>query len=372
MKIGFLGPAYPFRGGIAQFSKLLANEFEQNHEIKFFSFKKQYPKILFPGKEQIDHSENSSNFEIDEKLVPFNPTTWNATIKSIKKWGPDLLIINYWLPFFAPAFGYISRKMKGKTKIFYITHNIDFHEKWLFANRLTKYALKNADKIVTLSDSVFEDASALFPQKQIIAGFHPTYNCYNLQKFTKKSAKEKLNFADEKVILFFGYIKPYKGLDTLLKAFSLFLEKYPNSKLLIVGEVYGNSDEYYNLISKLDLEKKVIFVNRFVKDDEIELFFKAADVLALPYKQATQSGVLQIAYNMNLGAVATPIGGLPELVMHDKTGIVSESCSKKDFSKALIEYFSLEQKKVLQNIEKEKEKYAWNKFADLIFTNLFS
>jgi len=220
MKIAFLGPAYPFRGGIAKFGQMLAEEFCKSHTVKFFNFQKQYPKIIFPGKEQVEHSEHKANFEIESQLIPYFPTTWNTTIKSIKNWQPDVLIINYWLPFFAPAFGYIAKKLRKKMKIYFIPHNIDFHEKWLFANQFTKYALKNADKIITLSKAVFDDANKLFPGKKIISAFHPIYNCFNFGKYTPQTAKKKINLTDKKVILFFGYIKPYKGVHILLEAFA--------------------------------------------------------------------------------------------------------------------------------------------------------
>lgn len=365
MKIGLLGPAYPFRGGIAKFSKLLANELGLHHKIKFFSFKKQYPKFIFPGKTQVEYGDKP-DFNIISQLTPYNPFTWARIVKTINFWEPDLLIVSYWIPFFAPSFGYITRHLNKNTKIYFILHNVEFHEKWLFGNMLTKYTLKKADKLITLSNSVYKHTNSIFPSKEVIKAFHPTYNCYDQTKFTISSAKNKLKLTDKKVILFFGYIKPYKGLDILIEAFSLFKNKFENSHLLIVGEVYGNSETYLKLIKKKNLKEDVTFIDRFVADDEIELYFKAADVLALPYKQATQSGVVQIAYDMNLGAVATPIGGLPELVVHKKTGIVAKTTKPTDFSEALIEYFSLEHKDIKQNIKDVSENYSWDSFANLI------
>jgi glycosyltransferase involved in cell wall biosynthesis len=365
MKIGFLGPAYPFRGGIVQFSTQLAGEFRHKNEIKFFSFKQQYPKLLFPGKDQFSKSEKP-DFSIISQLIPYNPFTWFPTVKSINDWEPDILIISYWIPFFALSFGFILKRLNKQTKLCYIVHNIDFHEKWIFAKSLTKYALKKADLLITLSESVYNNACRLFPKKKIIHGFHPVYNCYNFNKFTKVSAKSELKLTGKKVILFFGYIKQYKGLELLIRSLPDIVNKIENVHLLIVGEVYGDAKKYQNAIKETGMEERVTFINRFVKDEEIELFFKVADVLALPYISATQSGVVQIAYNMELGAVATPVGSLAELVVDSKTGIIAEDVSKEAFADAIVRYFKLDQKKLIRNIKEENKKYSWEALVKLI------
>ncbi len=369
MKIAFLGPAYPIRGGIAQFIAILAEKLsKKRNQVRIFSFKKQYPKFLFPGKEQLDKSEKTISIEIQPVLTPYNPMTWIPTFLKIKNWKPGILILKYWIPFFAPAFGCVIFLLKlfTKTRVIYLIDNIEFHEKWILGNFLTKFALRKADKLITLSDSVFNDAKRLFPKKNIVSGFHPPYSCYNFQKYDKQKAKGELKLEENTVILFFGYIKPYKGLDILLEAFPLILKAIPNSHLLIVGEIYGSAEKYDELIRKNDLLKDITFVRDFVADGEIEKYFKAADVLALPYKQATQSGVAQIGYDFGLGAVATPTGGLPEMVIHQKTGIVAKSTSCEDFAEAIIDYFELDKVKLEKSIKKENKKYSWDGFAELI------
>jgi len=369
LKIAFLGPAYPLRGGIVQFIAILAEKLkEQNHRVKIFSFKKQYPKILFPGKDQFDRGKKKVEIEIQPILVPYNPFTWISAISRIKRWKPDILILKYWIPFFAPAFGVIIRMLKtiSSAEIVYIIDNIDFHEKWPFAEILTKFALGRADKLITLSESVFEDARKIFPKKEIIAGFHPSYFIFDQHRFDKKSAKRELGLTGKKVILFFGYIKPYKGLDILLQSFPKILNKFPEAHLLIVGEVYGNDEYYLQLIAELQIKEKVTFIRKFVTDEEVEVYFKSADVLALPYKQATQSGVAQIGYTMNLGAVATPVGGLPEMVLHKKTGIIAKSVSPEDFAEAIQDFFKLDFENLRQNIVRENQKYSWENFIKLI------
>jgi len=367
MKIGILGPAYPLRGGIAQFISLLALEIKKNSEVKIFSFTKQYPKILFPGKDQLDHSETKPDLDIEPIVVPYNPLTWFSAVKKIKQWQPEILILKYWIPFFAPLFGWLIRRLKKHDiKIIYVLDNIVFHEKWMFADTLTKYALGRADVLISMSDSVYEDTKKLLPKADIVKGIHPTYDCYDLDNYTRESARKNLQVDQKKVILFFGYIKPYKGLELLINSFPLILEKLPDTHLMIVGEVYGSADIYFDLIEKLNLGEDVTFLNRFATNEEVELYYKAADVLALPYITATQSGVVQIAYDMGLGAVATPVGGLAELVLDAKTGIMANGVTKEAFAEATIQYFKLDQKELVRNIKEETKKYSWQALAELI------
>lgn len=367
MKIAFFGPAYPLRGGIAQFIALLALEMKKTHEVKIFSFRKQYPKILFPGKEQLDYSETKPDLSIEPIIVPYNPVTWPSAVNKIRDWQPEVVVLKYWIPFFAPCFGWMIRKLKkDNIKIVYAIDNIVFHERWPFADLLTKYALNKADKLITMSEEVFKHAKRLLPNANVIKGFHPTYNCYNLGNYTSESAREKLQLQGKKIILFFGYIKPYKGLELLLKAMPQILKKIPLAHLVIVGEVYGDERIYFQLIKSLNLGNKVTFVNRFATNEEVELYYKAADVLALPYLSATQSGVVQIAYDFGLGAVCTPVGGLPELVIDKRTGIVADSVSETAFANAVAAYFALDKSELRQNILKENLRYSWENFAELI------
>lgn len=367
MKIGLLGPAYPLRGGIAQFNMLLAMELEKDHEVKIFSFSKQYPSIIFPGKDQIDHSETIPDLEIEPVAIPYNPLTWLSAVKKIKQWQPEIIILKYWIPFFAPAFGWIIRKLKKyNIRVIYVIDNIVFHEKWYFANKLTKYALGKADLLITMSDSVYNDAKKILPEASIVKGLHPIYNCYNLGNYTRETARKKLNVEKNNVILFFGYIKPYKGLDLLIKSFPMILEELPDAYLMIVGEVYGDDSVYLNLIRELNIEDKVIFHNEFATNEEVELYYKAADVLALPYISATQSGVVQIAYDMELGSVATPVGSLAELVLDNKTGIMATDVTERSFSDAIVRYFELDQDELVKNIHEENKKYSWEALVKLI------
>lgn len=364
-----VGPVYPFRGGISQFTSHLAETLGKKSEVLCINFRKQYPSLIFPGQSQHDKSNVFMQVPNERVLTPYNPLTFGKAAKRILEFQPEQIIFSYWIPFMAYAYGIISRKIKKRSNnivIKTIAHNLESHENWAFGDKLIRYAMKNSNSIITLSGSVYETGLKLFPDKDIIQGFHPTYSFYNNNRFTKIEAKEKMDLKDKKVILFFGYIKPYKGLDILIKSLPNVREQMPDAHLLIIGEVYGNPKLYHDLINKLDLNDHVTFCQQFVPNEQVEIYFKAADVLALPYKQATQSGVVQIAYDMELGAVATPVGGLPEMVIHNKTGIVAESVLPEDYAKAVLDFFELDKEKIKQNIKEENKKYSWESFAELI------
>ncbi len=370
MKVAFLSPFYPFRGGIAYFIELLAKEFtKKGIEVKIFNFINQYPNIIFPGKNQFDNSKKSYDFGIERVLTPYNPLTWHKAYKKIKEWNPDLLILKYWIPFFAPSFGYIVSKLKKNTKVkvFYIIDNIEFHEKWFLGDKLTKYALGKADLLITMSDAVYKDAKRLFPNNAVANAFHPIYKGYNKSRVNKESARDKLKIEKGHfTILFFGFIKKYKGVTNLIRAFHIFKNLVSESRLIIAGEVYGNDKEYIDLINELNLNASIIFHNKFIGDDEVEMYFKAADVLILPYIQATQSGILNIAYDMNLPVIVTPVGSLPDTIKKDGSGVVASSAEPNSISNALYQYYNSDWEIYRKNIEKVKEKYSWEKLVDFI------
>lgn len=365
MKIAFLGPAYPLRGGIAQFMAILANKLqERGHDIKIFSFKKQYPKLIFPGKEQIEKSKMFIELPIESSLIPYNPLTYEKTIKSILAYQPDILILKYWIPFFAPAFGYIISKLKRKSKIkvVYNIDNIDFHEKWIAGDMLTKYAMKKADFFITMSDSVTKSLFKLFPklaEDKVVMIDHPTYDFY--------ASEQKDNFNFQYNLLFFGYVKPYKGLDILLEAMPLVLAKIPQLRLTIAGEVYGDASIYQEIIAKNGISKSIDFQNRYISNEEVKDFFLKADVSVLPYKHATQSGIIQLSYAFGLPVIASSVGGIPEVINQGKTGSLVPVNDAKALAAAIIDFYeTFDLKESYQTIMKENSKYSWQPFIELI------
>jgi len=367
MKVALLGPGWPWRGGISRFQTKLALELSQTHLVKVFSFQKQYPSLIFPGKSQKDPSQPDPGLDSAEILVPYNPITWPQAARKIAAWQPDILIISYWIPLFAPAFGWIARRVGNKqTKIYYLTHNLEFHEKWFLSKKFTDYALKPADKIITLSQQVAADARSKYPQKQLIKAFHPIYDSYDQQRFQRDSVRQELALQQKEVLLFFGYIKPYKGLDLLLAALPQIIKQKPQAHLLVVGEIYGDAKKYFAQIDQLKLTKNITFINKFVAESEVEKYFKAADVLVLPYKTATQSGVAKIAYAMDLGVVCTPVGGLPEIVIDEKSGSVASAVSKTALAEAVLRFFKLDKQLLIENIRRLKKEQSWAELANLI------
>ena len=365
MKIAFIGPGYPLRGGIAQFIAILAEKLQkEGHLVKIFSFKKQYPKLLFPGKEQVEKSKMVIPLDVDSTLIPYNPLTFNKTISKIKQYNPDVVILKYWIPFFAPAFGYILNKLSKSLncKILFIIDNIDFHEKWFMGEKLTKYALKRADNFITMSDNVFETLVEMFPsfdKKAIFKLKHPTYDFYSTNCEVENKMKNN--------ILFFGYIKEYKGLDLLLKAMPKVLESLPNLKLTVAGEVYGDETIYTSLIKENKLEEHVEFHNKYISNEEVQTFFLASDICVLPYKHATQSGIIQLSYAFNIPVIATNVGGIPEVVVEGKTGHLIPPNDINAISNSIISFYKKRDFSAYkQGIQEENKKYSWESFLDVI------
>ncbi|MFO7895964.1 MAG: glycosyltransferase [Candidatus Cloacimonadales bacterium] len=366
MKIALLGPGWPWRGGISRFQTKLAQELALQHSVKIFSFQQQYPRLIFPGQAQKDFSQPNPGLDSADVLVPYNPFSWRAAARKIAAWQPDLLIISYWIPFFAPAFGWLARRLSKQTKIFYLTHNLEFHEKWLLAEKFTDYALLPATKIITLSRQVFAFAQAKYPSKEVVEAFHPSYDSYDQHNFSRDLVRQELALQDKEVLLFFGYIKPYKGLDLLLAALPEIIQQKPNIHLLIVGEIYGDEKKYFAQIQQLQLADHISFINKFVPEIEVEKYFKAADLLVLPYKTATQSGVANIAYAMKLGVVCTPVGGLPEIVIDGKTGSVAADLSAAALAQAVFDFDLIDPAELQQNIQQQLAQHSWAELARLI------
>jgi len=375
MKIAFLGPAYPYRGGIAQFVAILAEKLVQSdHQVRIFSFVKQYPKLLFPGKEQLDHSKMVIALDVKPVLTPYNPFTWLPAALKIAAWKPDILILKYWIPFFAPAFGFIVRFLKlfTRIKVVYIVHNIEFHEKWPLADLLTRFALGKADTLITLSDSVCQSARLLlrnFALSRIIKLRHPNYDFYTHSESDLTEFKKQLRIHDEPVILFFGYIKPYKGLDILLRAMPNILTELPNLKLLVAGEIYGEDQVYTNLVEQLHLKENVILHNQFISNEEVGKYFLSSDVVVLPYRSATQSGITQLAFSFDTPVITTHVGGLGEVVKDNENGFLVEQDAPQALAQAVVRYFKKDCKERFTHaIQQEKHEYSWGPLITTILS----
>jgi glycosyltransferase involved in cell wall biosynthesis len=369
-KIIILGTAHPFRGGLASYNERLALEFQnEGHEVEIFTFTTQYPNFLFPGKTQYSEEHAPKNLTIKRKVSSVNPFNWIKIGKEIKRLKPDILIFKYWLPFMGPCFGTIARKVKKNkfTKIITILDNVIPHESRIGDKQFTKYFLKPIDAFISMSKSVENDLAKFNTSKPRDYNPHPLFD--NFGKALNKSEAKKLLGLNENTnyILFFGIIRDYKGLDLLLDAFSKMDYKSKNLKLLVAGEYYSNEEKYQAQINSLNLSNDVIVVNSFIKDSEVGRYFCAADIIAQPYKNATQSGVTQIAYHFETPILVTNVGGLPEMVPHNKVGYVVDvdptaiANALKDF------YTNNKESEFKENLKTEKKKYLWEKLTAKVF-----
>jgi len=362
MKIAYLSTFYPFRGGIAQFNASLYNELQQQHEVKAFTFKRQYPGFLFPGETQyVTEKDKVEKIDSVEALDTINPLSYFSTAKTINTFAPDLLVMKYWMSFFGPSLGTVAKKMKSNTRVITILDNVIPHEKRIIDKPFTKYFLKHNNGFIAMSDSVKEDLISIAGDVPVITLEHPLYDHFGL-KIQQQEARKKLNLSpDKKTLLFFGFIRKYKGLDLLIEAFEQLDDSY---QLVIAGECYGSFDEYQMLIDKSRLKKNIHVFNTYIGDDEVPLFFSAADVCILPYKSATQSGITSIAFHFDLPLIATDTGGLKEIITHEKNGIIVNEVSSKAICEAIKLYFENSNKaKFAENISVMKKEMSWSNFG---------
>lgn len=359
MKVIIIGTAYPLRGGIAHYVALLAKYFQKaKHDVEIISFKRQYPKILFPGKTQEESGEELHSIKAEMLIDSINPFNWIAVGNEIRKRKPDLIVFKYWLPFFGPSYGTIAAiaKRDKHTKVMILCDNIIPHEKRPGDLLFTKYLFHFADSAIVQSDSVENDLLKLFPNLPYRKIPHPVYEIFG-ESVSQNEARKKIGIAEnENVILFFGYVRAYKGLDVLLRA----MQNIENVKALVVGEFYDDEQQYRSLAKELNVENKVRFFSEYIANDEVKNYFSASDAVVLPYKSATQSGIAQIAFNFDKPVLTTNVGGLAEIVPDGKAGYVVEPNNPRFFANAIQKFFSENQKEEFTaQVKIEKKKYSW-------------
>lgn len=366
-KIVSVGPAHPLRGGIADFNERLSKAFiENDDQVRIITFSLQYPNFLFPGKTQYSNSEKPKDLDIEVCLNSINPLNWIKTANKIKKIKPDLLIIQYWIPLMAPALGTIARivKKNKSTKVIGVLHNINPHEKRIGDRILNKYFLKSADGFLTMSKAVLKDLDDFDTEKPRVYNPHPIYDNFGNGK-SKKQALEELKLDQNfRYILFFGFIRDYKGLDLLLEAMADKRIFNSNIKLIVAGEFYNNPEKYYQIIEKHNLNEKLVLKTDFISDKDVGKYFSAADIIVQPYKTATQSGVTQIAYHFEKPMVVTDVGGLSETVPNGKVGFISD-VNPKSVADCIIKFYSDDIDRFSANIIEEKKKYSWERLIEV-------
>ena len=361
MKIAILSCFYPYRGGIAQFNAELYRELSKAHDVKAFNFSRQYPDFLFPGKTQyVDSSDNAIKIESDSVLDTANPFTYAKAAAKIKKWNPNLLIMRYWMSYFAPSQGTVGRILKKNAKVISIVDNLIPHEKHFFDAPFTKFYLKSNDAYVALCDAVRKDILDADSNAVCTTIPHPLYTHFG-EKMAKESAEDLLGIRHGgKNILFFGLIREYKGLDILIKAFSELDETY---NLIIAGEPYGSFSQYQALIDDCRNRDNIKCFTHYINDTEVSRYFSSADVVILPYRTATQSGISSISYHFEIPMITTDTGGLKEMISGKGTGIVVEKADPGLIRNAILSFFSESHEKYVEAIKKEKERLSWSNFC---------
>jgi len=371
-KIIIIGPAHPLRGGgMTTFNERLAKQFQdEGHQVIIYSFSLQYPGFLFPGKTQFTDEPAPAGLDIRTRINSVNPFNWLRVGREIKKLRPDIVVVRYWLPFMGPCLGTILRLIKKNkhSRIICIADNILPHEKRVGDKPFTRYFIKPVDAFITMSEKVMNDLRSFTGIKPARLVPHPLYDNF-VEKVSKEEAREKLKMKNEEsIILFFGFIRKYKGLDILLNAMKLLQNLKPqtsNIKLLIAGEFYEDRKTYDELISRLGIRDRLIMQTRFIRNEEIRYFMCAADVVVQPYRNATQSGVTPLAYHFEVPMIVTNVGGLPSMVPDNKAGLVAEPTAES-LAEKITAYFEKGENYFIPGLLEEKKKLSWTKMVESI------
>ena len=364
MKIALLSTFYPFRGGISQFNAGLLAELGRTHDVRAFNFKRQYPGFLFPGKTQyVSKDDEAVPVESTALLDTANPFTWGRTARAIRAWEPELLLMRYWMPYFAPSLGSVARKLRGRCKVVSVLDNVVPHEPHWFDRPLTRYFLGSCDGFVVMADTVEQDLLTLKPDARYILRQHPLYSHFG-EKLPRAEAERLLGLSPgKKNLLFFGLIRPYKGLDILLEAFRELDESY---QLIIAGEPYGSFDKYQALIDSCPGKERIHLFPSYIRDSEVKTYFSAADVTVLPYRSATQSGISSVSYHFEVPMIVTSVGGLKSTIGDRGTGITVDDISPAGIREAIERYFadaSLREG-FFRQIRSEKDRLSWERYCN--------
>ncbi len=371
-EIVLIGPVYPYKGGIAHYTSLLYQALTKKHNVEMISYKMQYPKLLFK-KEQKDFSNDMFRINDTKFLIhTANPINIISVGRKIKKKHPDMVIIQWWHPYFAPCYWLLEKSIGKRIKKVFICHNVFPHERFPMDSFLTKLILKNGDAFIVHSKSDGEDLLTIKPNAEFRQNPHPTYNAFKIKNLTKEQARQELHISgEERVLLFFGFVREYKGLKHLLYAIPEIKNQIDHVKLFVVGSFGDDKDAYMKIIKEQKITDCVKVIDGYTPDNEVEKYFAASDLVVLPYESATQSGIVQIAYGFEKPVVVTNVGGLPDVVTDGKTGYVVETKKPTRLAEAVIRFYSEDkEKEFVENIRKEAYQFSWERMAETI-TQLF-
>jgi glycosyltransferase involved in cell wall biosynthesis len=368
-RVFIIGPAHPLRsGGLSTFNQRLAHEFiKEGDDCEIVSFSLQYPSLFFPGRTQYTNDKAPDGLKIHSWINSINPLNWITVGKKIASLKPDIVVVRYWLPFMGPALGTILRfiKKNGHTSIISIADNVIPHEHRPGDRTFTRYFINSCDAFITLSEKVMNDLRYFEKLKPMKVVQHPLYDTFG-DIVSKQEARNFLQLKMEnKIILFFGFIRNYKGLDLLLKAMSYQTIKDANIKLLIAGEFYEEEKKYRKIIEELEISNSVILKTKFIEDVDVKYYLCSADCVIQPYRNATQSGVTPLAYHFEKPMIVTNVGGLPSLVPHEKVGLICEP-NAESIAAAIIRFYQLGEEYFIHHLRTEKEKYSWSNLTRVV------
>ncbi|HEY4064235.1 MAG TPA: glycosyltransferase [Puia sp.] len=368
-----IGPGYPLRGGLATFDQRLAREFiAEGYDCTIYSFSLQYPSFLFPGTTQYSSDPAPEGLTILSRINSINPLNWWRVGSELRKLRPDLVVVRYWLPFMGPALGTILRRVRKNrhTRVVAITDNVIPHEKRPGDGPFTRYFLQSCDAYVTMSEKVMRDLRTFQPDKPARQVAHPLYDNFG-EPIPREPARASLrgkgvDIGDmDKVVLFFGFIRQYKGLDIALEAMADPRIRAAGIRLLVAGEFYEDRAPYTELIARLGIGDLLLLRTDFIPDSEVRDYLCAADVVIQPYRNATQSGVTPLAYHFEKPMIVSNAGGLPALVPHEKVGLVAEP-EPRAMADAILRFFELGASFFLPSLREEKQKYSWSRLVGTI------
>lgn len=366
MKIAMIGPVHPYKGGIAHYTDLLCRALrEDGNEVQLYSFKFQYPKLLYKKPQKDMKSSGFGTNDADFCIHTLNPFNWIKVAGRIKKQKPELIILQWWHPYFAPCFWSICKLLR-REKILFVCHNVFPHERFPLDRLLTKWTLGCGRYFITQSKMDARDLLSVKHDAVYRVTPHPTYGMFCRQGMSMQKAREQLQIDQgQRVLLFFGFVRKYKGLQYLLEAMKLLKEKDFKVQLWVVGDFGEDKDEYVEQIRRFEIEDQVQMVEGYVPDDEVEKYFAASDLVVLPYLSATQSGIVQIAFGFEKPVLVTEVGGLPDVVTNGKTGYVVEPRSAEMIAEAIMDYYINNRREAfVSQIEKEKDRFSWKTFVD--------
>ena len=366
-KIVLIGPVYPYKGGISHYTGQMCRELSKTNDVEMISYKMQYPKFLF-HKEQRDYENDSFKVDKTKYLInTANPFNIIKTARYIKKLKPDKVIVQWWHPYFAPCY-ILLRWFMGRQKLIYVCHNVFPHERFPMDKKLTQLTLKGGKHYILHAKEEAKELLKIKKDARYTITPHPTYNMFRFEGMSKQEARKKIGISeDEKLLLFFGFVRPYKGLKHLLNAIPVINEKLEKVKLLVVGDFDNDRQTYSEIIERLGISSNVIIKDGYTPDKEVEKYFAACDLVVLPYESATQSGIVQIAYGFEKPVVVTEVGGLPDVVTDQKTGYVVPPMQPQALADAIVRYYDENKEAfMIKNIKEEAYRFSWERMAEIV------